>query len=55
MKKEEIIEIENKLIQAIKTSDIKLLDQTLHDELLFIAPNGQAVTKEMDLASHKVG
>lgn len=55
MKKEDIIEIENQLIEAIKNSDIKFLDKTLHDELLFIAPNGQAVTKEMDLASHKAG
>jgi ketosteroid isomerase-like protein len=55
MKKEEIIEIENKLIQGIKTSDVKLLDKILHDDLLFIAPNGQTVTKEMDLASHRAG
>jgi hypothetical protein len=45
MKKEEIIESENKLIQGIKTSDIELLDKFLHDDLLFLAPNGQAVTK----------
>jgi ketosteroid isomerase-like protein len=55
MKKEDIIEIENKLIHGIKTSDIKLLDKILHDDLLFLAPNGQIVTKEMDLASHRAG
>ena len=55
MKKEEIIEIENKLIQGIKTSDLKLLGKILHDDLLFIAPNGQTITKEMDLASHRSG
>lgn len=55
MKKEEIIEIENKLIQGIKTSDLTLLNEILHDDLLFIAPNGQTVTKEMDLASHRAG
>jgi ketosteroid isomerase-like protein len=55
MRKEEIIEIEKKLIEGIKTSDIKLLDKLLHDDLLFIAPNGQTVTKEMDLASHRAG
>jgi hypothetical protein len=55
MGKEEVIESENKLIQGIKTSDIGLLDKILHDDLLFLAPNGQTVTKEMDLASHKAG
>jgi ketosteroid isomerase-like protein len=55
MKKEDIIEIENQLIEAVKNSDIKFLDKILHDDLLFIAPNGQTVTKEMDLASHRVG
>jgi hypothetical protein len=55
MRKEEIIEIENKLVQGIKSSDIKLLDKILHDDLLFIAPNGQIITKEMDLASHRAG
>lgn len=55
MKKAEIIEIEKRLIQGTKTSDINLLDKILHDDLLFIAPNGQTVTKEMDLASHRSG
>ncbi|WP_199200251.1 nuclear transport factor 2 family protein [Adhaeribacter arboris] len=47
--------MENKLLQGIKSSDVELLDQMLHDDLLFITPNGQVVTKEMDLASHKAG
>ena len=55
MTAEEIITIENQLIEAIKTSDVTLLDNMLHDDLLFIAPNGQTVTKEMDLASHRSG
>ena len=55
MKKEEIIEIENQLIKGIETSDLKFLDKILHDDLLFIAPNGQTITKEMDLASHRSG
>jgi hypothetical protein len=40
---------------GIRTSDIKFLDKILHDDLLFIAPNGQTVTKKMDLASHRAG
>ncbi|MCE2998134.1 MAG: nuclear transport factor 2 family protein [Cyclobacteriaceae bacterium] len=55
MAAEEIIGIENQLIEAIKTSDVTMLDRMLHNDLLFIAPNGQAVTKEMDLASHRSG
>ena len=27
----------------------------LHDDLLFIIPNGETITKEMDLASHRAG
>jgi ketosteroid isomerase-like protein len=50
--KEEIIKLEYKLIEAIKTSDIDFIKDILHDDMLFLAPNGQVVTKEMDLASH---
>lgn len=55
MEREEIIEIENQLIEGIKRSDVKFLDKILHDDLLFIAPNGETVTKAMDLASHRKG
>ena len=53
--KEDIIDIENKLVEGIKHSDVKFLDAVLHDQLLFIVPNGQVITKEMDLASHTAG
>lgn len=39
----------------MKTSDIKILDQLLHDDLLFVLPSGEVITKEMDLAMHKSG
>lgn len=55
MNREEIIEIENTLVQGIKTSDVDSLDKLLHNDLLFIAPNGQTVTKKMDLAAHRAG
>ena len=55
LEKTTIIDIENKLMDAIKISELKVLDELLHQDLLFIAPNGQTVTKEMDLASHKAG
>lgn len=55
MQTNDIIAVEEKLIAAIKDSNIMLLEALLHDELLFMAPNGQIVTKEMDLASHRAG
>ena len=53
--KEDIIDIENELIVGIKKSDVSFLDSVLHDDLLFIAPNGQTITKQIDLASHRSG
>lgn len=51
--KETIIDLEEKLIQAIKTSDVEFLNEILHDDLLFLAPNGVVVTKAIDLNAHK--
>ncbi len=51
--KRRIMKLEYQLIEAIKTSDIKFIENILHDDLLFLAPNGQVITKEMDLNSHK--
>ncbi len=53
--KEDIIKLEHQLIEAIKTNDTDFIEKVLHNDLLFIAPNGQVVTKEMDLTSHKSG
>jgi ketosteroid isomerase-like protein len=53
--KSEIIELENDLVVAIRKSDLAFLEKVLHDDLLFIAPNGQLITKAMDLASHRAG
>lgn len=55
IKKEEIVDLEQKLIEAISTSNIEFLDNTLHNDLLFISPNGNVITKKMDLTSHKSG
>lgn len=53
--KEEIIEQENKLYKAIKQSDIEMLNELLHNDLLFILPNGEAITKEVDLKTYRDG
>ena len=55
IQKSEIIELEQKLIEGIKTSNVQFLDKILHDDLLFLAPNGQVITKAIDLASHRAG
>lgn len=51
--RENVVEAENKLFSAQLVSNVDLLDQLLHDDLVAIAPTGQILTKEMDLNSHK--
>jgi len=51
--REEVVEAENKLFSAQLASNVEILDQLLHDDLIAVAPTGQVVTKEMDLNSHK--
>ena len=53
--KQKILEVETQLLEAMKTSDVKTLDQLLHDDLLFVLPSGEVITKEMDLETHKSG
>ena len=51
--REDIVEVENKLFSAQLISNVDILDQLLHDELIAVAPTGQVITKEMDLNSHR--
>lgn len=53
--KDAILECERRLIDAQRTSNVKELDQLLHEDLLFTIPNGQIITKQIDLDSHKSG
>lgn len=50
-----ILEQENKLYKAIKDGNITVLDQLLHDDLLFILPSGETITKENDLDTYRDG
>jgi hypothetical protein len=52
---DDIKELEQKLIEGIQSGDIKFLDKILHDNLLFLIPDGRVITKDDDLASHKAG
>ena len=52
---EQIIEYENRLLEAMKTGDIKVLDELLHDNLIFNIPTGQTITKAMDIENYRSG
>lgn len=51
--REVVVEAENKLFSAQLASNVDILDQLLHDNLIAVGPAGQIVTKEMDLNSHR--
>lgn len=51
----EIRNHEELLLQAIKSNNIEVLDQLLHDDLLFLNPAGEVITKSMDLANYGSG
>jgi len=53
--KDSVLEAEMGLIVGIRKSDVQYLSRILHDDLLFIVPNGQAITKQMDLDAHRKG
>ncbi len=55
IEKKDIEKMEYRLIDGIKNSDLKFLDKVMHDNLRGLGPNGQIITKEMDLASHREG
>jgi hypothetical protein len=52
---EQIIECENRLLEALKIGDIKVLDELLHDNLIFNIPTGQTITKAMDIDNYRSG
>ncbi len=51
----QIFDLESELISAMKASDLATLDKLLHDDLLFITPQGQTITKKMDMDSYRIG
>ena len=50
-----IVAREQALLRAITTNDVSLLDDLLHDDLLFNGPDGQTGTKALDLANYRSG
>ncbi len=53
--KDTIVKIENELLSAMKNCDVKKLDELLHEDLFFIVPNGQTITKDIDLETYSSG
>ncbi|KQS47361.1 hypothetical protein ASG38_07860 [Flavobacterium sp. Leaf359] len=52
---QKILEIENQLREAMKKSDVEILEQLLHDDLLFVLPSGEVISKKTDLETHQSG
>lgn len=55
MKTETVVNAETELLTAIKSGDIPVLENMLHDDLLFSLPDGNTITKEFDLNSYRSG
>ena len=53
--KKHIIECEKNLLLAMRNSDVRALDELLHEDLLFNDPGGNTVTKAKDLEIHRSG
>ena len=49
----EIIHCEERLLDAIRNSDIDHLDFLIHDDLIFIGPDGVPVSKIADLEKYR--
>jgi hypothetical protein len=50
-----IMEHEEVLRKAMLTSDLKTLDELIHDDLIFVNHFGQILTKEADIEAHRSG
>ncbi|MFZ4260448.1 nuclear transport factor 2 family protein [Sphingobacterium sp. HJSM2_6] len=53
--KTEILNHEHQLYEAMKIGHVDKLDKLLHEDLLFIIPSGETISKEMDLATYRSG
>lgn len=50
-----IASYEDRLMNAMKNSDVNALDKLLHNDLVFIGSDGTTVTKEMDIEAYRSG
>lgn len=47
--------LEKRIITAMITADVKALNELIHEDLQFVVPNGQTITKKEDLATYESG
>lgn len=52
---EHIILLEERLLEAIKTGNIAVLEELLHDDLVFNIPTGLTISKAMDIENYRAG
>lgn len=52
---EQIIECEKRLLEGIRNGDVRVLDELLYENLIFNIPNGQTITKEIDIENYRSG
>lgn len=50
-----VVNAEIELLTAVKNTDIAVLENLLHDDLLFNLPDGNTITKEFDLETYRSG
>jgi len=51
--KSEIIKLEEELRQAMLNNNVEKLDELIDDSLVFMIPDGNVATKQMDLLAHR--
>ena len=52
---DQIILLEEELLSAMKAGDIAVLEQLIHDDLVFNIPNGLTISKSIDLETYSSG
>jgi len=50
-----IVAQEQALLAAMQSADLEALNALLHEDLRFMLPNGQSITKSMDLETYASG
>lgn len=53
MSESEVIKAEKELRLAMLANDVQKLDELIYDSLVFVTPDGNIATKQMDLDAHK--
>ncbi|MFV0537109.1 MAG: nuclear transport factor 2 family protein [Dysgonomonas sp.] len=51
--KQEIIECEEKLLQGLRTSNFEIVEDLIHDKVIYNHASGKVLTKQMDVDDFK--